>query len=62
LCPGSALASERVQCKPAGQGVLKLKTPWHDGSTQLLMSPPEFAHWLAAGASRIAIPNAIPLA
>ena len=28
-----ALANERVQCNAAGQVVLKLKTPWHDGTT-----------------------------
>ena len=29
-----ALANERVQCNAAGQVVLKLKTPWRDGTTQ----------------------------
>jgi hypothetical protein len=33
LCPGSALANERVQTNTAGQVVLKLKTPWRDGTT-----------------------------
>ena len=28
-----ALANERVQCNAAGQVVLKLKTPWHDDTT-----------------------------
>ena len=37
-----ALADERVQCNAAGQVVLKLKTPWHDGTTHLVMSPLEF--------------------
>jgi len=31
-CP--ALANERVQTNTAGQVVLKLKTPWRDGTTQ----------------------------
>ena len=34
-----ALANERVQCNAAGQVVLKLKTPWRDGTTHLVMSP-----------------------
>ena len=37
-----ALANERVQCNAAGQVVLKLKTPWRDGTTHLVMSPLEF--------------------
>ena len=37
-----ALADERVQCNAAGQVVLKLKTPWQDGTTHLVMLPLEF--------------------
>ena len=37
-----ALANERVQCNAAGQVVLKLKTAWRDGTTNLVMSPLEF--------------------
>ena len=37
-----ALANERVQTNPARQVVLKLKTPWRDGTTHLVMSPLEF--------------------
>ena len=48
LCPGSALANERVQTNAAGQVVLKLKTPWRDGTTHLVMSPLEFMQRLAA--------------
>ena len=48
LCPGSALAGERVQTNAAGQVVLKLKTPWRDGTTHLVMSPLEFMQRLAA--------------
>ncbi|MBS0445735.1 MAG: transposase [Proteobacteria bacterium] len=33
-----ALAYERVQCDAAGRVVLKLKTPWRDGTTHLVMS------------------------
>ena len=43
-----ALANERVQTNAAGQVVLKLKTPWRDGSTHLVMSPLEFMQRLAA--------------
>ena len=31
----SALANERVQLAAAGRVVLKLKTPWRDGTTHL---------------------------
>ena len=48
LCPGSALANECVQTNAAGQVVLKLKTPWRDGTTHLVMSPLEFMQRLAA--------------
>jgi hypothetical protein len=34
-----ALANERVQTNAAGQALLKLKTPWRDGTTHLVMSP-----------------------
>jgi hypothetical protein len=37
-----ALANERVQCNAAGQVAPKLKTPWRDGTTHLVMSPQEF--------------------
>ena len=43
-----ALANERVQCNAAGQGVLKLKTAWHDGTTHIVMSPLEFMQRLEA--------------
>jgi hypothetical protein len=43
-----ALANERAQCNAAGQVVLKLKTPWRDGTTHLVMSPLEFMQRLAA--------------
>ena len=42
LSPGSALSDERVQLNAAGQVELKLKTPWRDGTTRLVMSPLEF--------------------
>jgi hypothetical protein len=37
-----------VQCNAAGQVVLKLKAPWHDGTTHLVMTPLEFMQRLAA--------------
>ena len=43
-----ALANERVQTNAAGQVVLKLKTPWRDGTTHIVMSPLEFMQRLAA--------------
>jgi len=45
---GAALANERVQTKVAGQVVLKLKTPWRDGTTHLVISPLKFMQRLAA--------------
>ena len=43
-----ALANSRVQTNAAGQVVLRLKTPWRDGTTDLVMSPLEFTQRLAA--------------
>ena len=43
-----ALADARVQTNAAGQVVHKLKTPWRDGTTHLVMSPLEFMQRLAA--------------
>ena len=43
-----ALANERVQINSAGQVVRKLKTPWRDGTTHIVMSPLEFMQRLAA--------------
>jgi hypothetical protein len=37
-----------VQLNDAGQVELKLKTPWRDGTTHLVMSPLEFMQRLAA--------------
>ena len=37
----AALANERVQTNAAGQVVLKLNTAWRDGTTHLVMSPPQ---------------------
>ena len=46
--PARRRTEERVQCNAAGQVVLKLKTPWRDGTTPLVMSPLEFMQRLAA--------------
>lgn len=43
-----ALSDERVQVNAAGQVELKLKTPWCDGTTHLVLSPLEFMQRLAA--------------
>ena len=45
-----ALANERVQCNAAGLVVLKLKTPWRDGTTHQGTPPLEFMQRLAARA------------
>lgn len=43
-----ALSDESVQLNDAGQVELKLKTPWRDGTTHLVMNPLEFMQRLAA--------------
>ncbi len=43
-----ALANDREQTDGAGQVVHKLKTPWRDGTTHLVMSPLEYMQRLAA--------------
>jgi hypothetical protein len=43
-----ALSDERVQLNAAGHLELKLKTPWRDGTTHLVMTPLEFMQRLAA--------------
>ena len=55
-----ALANERVQTNAAGQLVLKLKTPWRDGTAHWVMSPLEIMQRLAAlvaGATAQAAPD-----
>jgi len=47
-----ALSDERVQPNAAGHVGLKLKTPWRDGTTHLVMSPLEFMQRLAARVPR----------
>ena len=48
-----ALSDERVQLNCAGQVELKLKTPWRDGTTHLVMSPLRFMQRLAALVPRL---------
>ena len=55
-----ALANERVQCNAAGEVVLKLKTPWRDGTTHIVMSPLELMQRLAARATE-GRPSGAPL-
>ena len=43
-----AIANERLAVNPAGQVVLTLKTPYRDGTTQIVMDPLEFMQRLAA--------------
>ena len=43
-----AIANERLSVNHAGQVVLKLKTPYRDGTSYLVMSPLEFMQRLAA--------------
>lgn len=43
-----AVAEERLELKPSGDIVLRLKTPYRDGTTQLLFSGLEFVEKLAA--------------
>ena len=46
--PPRQLTKRCRRCNAAGQVVLKLKTPWRDGTTHLVMSPLEFMQRLAA--------------
>jgi len=48
-----ALANEPVHTNAARQVVLKLKTPWRDGATHLVMSPLEFMAPLAVPVTRL---------
>ena len=41
------LSAERVQLNAADQVDLQLKTPWRNGTTQLVISPLEFMQRLA---------------
>ena len=47
-----ARANERVQCNAAGQVALRLKTPWRDCTTHLVMSPLEFMQRLISSILR----------
>ena len=43
-----ALANKRLKRSSAGDVVLQLKSPYHDGTTHIVMSPLEFMQRLAA--------------
>ncbi|MBA2594621.1 MAG: transposase [Gammaproteobacteria bacterium] len=43
-----AIANERLRLNRAGDVVLQLKSPYHDGTTHVVMSPLEFMQRLAA--------------
>ncbi|MGH8549012.1 MAG: transposase [Methylococcales bacterium] len=43
-----AIANNRLECNPAGDVVLQLKSPYQDGTTHIVMSPLEFMQRLAA--------------
>ena len=43
-----AVANDRLQTNAAGEVVLKLKSPWRDGTPHLVMSPLEFMQRRAA--------------
>jgi hypothetical protein len=53
-----AIANERLSAKHAGQVVLKLKTPYRDGTSHIVMSPLEFMQRLAALVPRPRIDDA----
>ena len=44
----SAIANKRLKRSSAGDVVLQLKSPYHDGTTHIVMSPLEFMQRLAA--------------
>jgi hypothetical protein len=44
---GSAMVNERLSVNRTGQVVLKLKSPYCNGTTHIVMSPMEFMQRLA---------------
>ena len=54
--PRPALANERLTRNRAGDVVLQLKSPYHDGTTHIVMSPLEFMQRLAALVPRPRLP------
>jgi len=49
-CP--AISNERLRINAKGQVILKLKTPWKDGTSHILLEPLEFMRRLAALVAR----------
>ena len=47
-----AISNERLSINGKGQVVIKLKTPWKDGATHIVLEPLEFMQRLAALAPR----------
>lgn len=50
-----------AHCHAAWQVVLKLPTPWTDGTTCLVRSLLELASWLAALDPRVRLPSTTPI-
>jgi hypothetical protein len=48
LFPRGPLSNERLEILEDGTVKLKLKTPWHDGTSHLLLTPSEFLEKLSA--------------
>jgi hypothetical protein len=57
-----ALVNERVQTNAAGRVVLKVRTPWRDGTTHLVIRPLEFRQRLAALVPTLRRPDLRPTA
>jgi Putative transposase len=55
-----APSDERVQLNAAGQVELKLKTPWRDGTTHLVMSPLNFCSGWPPGRPKGALRASVP--
>jgi Putative transposase len=47
-CARPAISGERLSLDASGQVILRLKTPWHDGSTHVVYEPLDFISKLAA--------------
>jgi hypothetical protein len=47
-CARPPIAEERLQALEDGRIALRLKTPWHDGTTHVLFEPIDFVAKLAA--------------
>src|SRR5262245_51187101 len=52
MCSARRSRRERLRLRDDGRVLLELKTPWHDGTRQLVFEPLEFLEKLAALAPR----------